>query len=573
MARDWPGGPAAGRPMGERAVLVETGGTAITLALLGALRHRPLGHQEDVVPGAGSVLVRFSEPVDPDVVMARIGELDLQHVEPDGPAEVLIEVAYDGADLDEVGRLTGLGPDGVVTAHSTTPWRVAFCGFAPGFGYLTGGDRRLVVPRRNAPRDRVPAGSVALAGEYSGVYPRASPGGWQLIGRTAQTLWDLDRDPPALLRPGMTVRFRAVRQSVVTGPAVPTDILTRTETPGVPAPPSVTETPAGSGFPAATGFPGVAEPPAMHGVPAVTGQQPPRSENRVLPADSTALTVINAGIHCTVQDLGRPGWAEMGVSPSGAADLGAAVRANRIVGNDVGAAVLELVLGGCEFGIAAPTILAVTGASVEIQVTAESGTQPAAMNAPIPVGAGGRVRLGRPGHGLRSYLGVRGGIAVRPVLGSRSTDLLSGIGPPVVRSGDVLPVGEQHWGTPHPVAGPDPSHPARLELMPGPQANWLAEGIEQMARAGSWTVSPSSNRVAIRLTGPTLRRRTDGELPSQGLVRGAVQLPPSGELVVFLADHPVTGGYPVIGVLTQQAADRAAQLRPGDVVAFAAAPG
>lgn len=524
MAGLEPDGASAGRAMGQRAILVETGSTAMTLALLRALRERPLPHQVDAVPGARSLLVRFSEPTDPEPVMASIGALDLQHVEPDDPGETLIEVVYDGTDVDEVGRLTGLGRDGVVTAHTTTPWRVAFCGFAPGFGYLTGGDRRLVVPRRDTPRDRVPAGSVGLAGEYSGVYPSASPGGWQLIGRTGAALWDLDRDPPALLRPGMTVRFRAVREAVAT-----------------------------------------TEPPA------VTAQPSPRDADRTRPTGPASLTVTSAGIHCTVQDLGRSGWAEVGVSPSGAADLGSAGRANRIVGNAVGAGVLEMLLGACEFAVDAPTVLAVTGASVGIHVTDGSGTHPATMNTPIPVGAGSRVRLGRPGRGLRSYLAVRGGIAVRPVLGSRCTDVLSGIGPPVVRSGDVLPIGEEHWGTPHPVTGPDLSERARLELMPGPQATWLAQDVGRALGGAGWTVSPSSNRVGIRLTGPDLRRRTDGELPSQGLVRGAVQLPPSGELVVFLADHPVTGGYPVVGVLTDRAADRAAQLRPGEVVTFVVA--
>jgi allophanate hydrolase subunit 2 len=172
---------------------------------------------------------------------------------------------------------------------------------------------------------------------------------------------------------------------------------------------------------------------------------------------------------------------------------------------------------------------------------------------------------------LRSYLAVRGGIAVRPVLGSRSTDVLSGIGPPVVRSGDRLPLGDRHWGTPHPVRGPDLSGPARLHMTPGPQAHWLADGVQQSLGEAPWTVSPSSNRIGIRLTGPQLGLSTRAELPSQGLVRGAVQLPPSGELVVFLADHPVTGGYPVIGVLTAESADRAAQLRPGQAVTLAVA--
>jgi KipI family sensor histidine kinase inhibitor len=165
---------------------------------------------EDLIPAERTVVVRFdprawttedarawiaSVPPDPGVLAQRPGEL------------VELPVRYDGADLEDVGRLTGLGVDGVVAAHCGTPWTVAFTGFAPGFGYLVGGDPRLVVPRLASPRVRVPAGSVALAGRYSGVYPRDSPGGWRLLGTTSVPIWDLDRDPPAVLRPGVKVRF------------------------------------------------------------------------------------------------------------------------------------------------------------------------------------------------------------------------------------------------------------------------------------------------------------------------------------------------------------------------------
>ena len=128
----------------------------------------------------------------------------------DQRADVEIDVTYDGADLEEVARLAGITPDEVVAAHTAAPMRVGFGGFAPGFAYLVGGDERLNVPRRADPRTRVPAGSVALAGEFSSVYPRESPGGWQLIGHTDAVMWDIDRDPPALLTPGSWVRFRAI---------------------------------------------------------------------------------------------------------------------------------------------------------------------------------------------------------------------------------------------------------------------------------------------------------------------------------------------------------------------------
>ena len=200
------------RPFGDAALLVELEDLDAVLALAAAVRgERPAGVL-DVVPAARTVLL-VTEPgtaLDPLAALVT----SLSSTVPAGPAAadtepVEIAVVYDGPDLAEVARLTGLDEEEVVAAHTGTPWRIAFGGFAPGFAYLTGGDARLAVPRRDEPRTTVPAGAVGLAGEYSGVYPRPSPGGWQLIGRTDAVLWDARRDPPALLAPGGTVRFRA----------------------------------------------------------------------------------------------------------------------------------------------------------------------------------------------------------------------------------------------------------------------------------------------------------------------------------------------------------------------------
>lgn len=208
-------------PYGDRGLLVELDGTSAVVALVAHLRADP-GVAEvarDVVPGARTVLLVARPGVSPDRLRAVVtSEFVTQAAEErrkglvrreQEPPELVVPVAYDGADLAEVARLTGLTPDEVVAAHTGTPWRVAFGGFAPGFAYLVGGDPRLRVPRRAQPRTTVPAGSVGLAGEFSGIYPRASPGGWQLLGRTDLVLWDLDRDPPALLTAGLTVRFEA----------------------------------------------------------------------------------------------------------------------------------------------------------------------------------------------------------------------------------------------------------------------------------------------------------------------------------------------------------------------------
>lgn len=197
-------------PCGDSGLLVEVDGLPEVLALADAVRAAPPAGVLDVVAAARTVLLCVEPGTDLAALRRAVLDLDVEPGAPPPDGErVEIEVVYDGPDLDEVGELTGLGRAGVVEAHTATPWRVAFGGFAPGFAYLVGGDPRLEVPRRAASRTSVPAGSVGLAGEFSGIYPRSSPGGWQLIGRTGAELWNLERG--ALLTPGCTVVFREVR--------------------------------------------------------------------------------------------------------------------------------------------------------------------------------------------------------------------------------------------------------------------------------------------------------------------------------------------------------------------------
>jgi KipI family sensor histidine kinase inhibitor len=218
-------GPITIHDYGDQALLLEFDSTVEVLAWTDAVREAELLGVLDIVPASRTVLIKLAGPRYQAPTRQRLGKLRVAAESVagrrfDGRADIEIDVVYDGADLDEVARLTGMAPDQVVAAHTGTPWRVGFSGFAPGFAYLIGGigvAERLNVPRQSEPRTRVPAGSVALAGEFSGVYPRESPGGWQLIGRVSNNtaeLWDVDRDPPALLRPGMWVQFRAVDNGV-----------------------------------------------------------------------------------------------------------------------------------------------------------------------------------------------------------------------------------------------------------------------------------------------------------------------------------------------------------------------
>lgn len=193
---------------GEDCLLVELGDVAAVMALRASLFSDPVDGVAEVVPAARTLLLRLTARADAGWVAGQVRSRELTTYQHGAGAAVEIPVTYDGADLEEVTRLTGLSAADVVAAHTGAELTVAFCGFAPGFGYLVGLPEVLHVPRRSDPRTTVPAGAVGLAGEFTGVYPRESPGGWQLIGRTDVTLWDADRDPPALLRPGTRVRFR-----------------------------------------------------------------------------------------------------------------------------------------------------------------------------------------------------------------------------------------------------------------------------------------------------------------------------------------------------------------------------
>ncbi|WP_018178095.1 biotin-dependent carboxyltransferase family protein [Jongsikchunia kroppenstedtii] len=292
------------------------------------------------------------------------------------------------------------------------------------------------------------------------------------------------------------------------------------------------------------------------------------------PAAERVLTVTATGPLTTVQDLGRPGYAHLGVPLSGAADRGSLKLANRLVGNDEAAAGLEVTAGGLRLVAPATMLLAVTGAAVDLTVNGV----PAAFATAIRLRPGEELALGPSASGLRSYVAVRGGIAVPAVLGSRSTDVLSGLGPPAVASGDGLPVGPSpgSWpsATEAPMALPDNDREVTLWATAGPRMHRVA-GPHLLYR-GRWRVDPASNRIGVRLErADDTRAMTHpphlDPLPSEPMPLGAVQIPPSGNPVLFLADHPTTGGYPVIAVLTADSVDRAAQLRPGDIVRIAAA--
>jgi biotin-dependent carboxylase-like uncharacterized protein len=282
----------------------------------------------------------------------------------------------------------------------------------------------------------------------------------------------------------------------------------------------------------------------------------------------TDWRVLGAGTLTTIQDRGRPGHAHLGVPRAGVLDPPAAALANRLVGNDEAAAVLEVTLGGLEIRAGSGRWVAVTGAAGPVSVDEQARGHARAEWVP----AGATLRVGTPVTGVRSYVAIAGGIVVRPVLGSRSTDTLAWVGPPRLEAGATLPVGEP-TGEPRPLDTPRPPRVGSLRMAVGPRDDWFAAGAVDLLYGRAYTVHADSNRIGLRLSGPTLERARSGELASEGMVLGAVQVPPSGQPVVFLADHPVTGGYPVVGVVDRDDLWQCAQLRPGDEVRFTPSPG
>ena len=286
--------------------------------------------------------------------------------------------------------------------------------------------------------------------------------------------------------------------------------------------------------------------------------------------------VLDPGPLTTVQDPGRAGWAFLGVPRGGWLDPVSATLGNRLVGNLGAAAVLECLGGGCVLAPGTAMTLAVTGGRCAVSVAG----RPAAHGEALSVPAGAEVVLGPVTAGLRAYVAVAGGLAVAPVLGSRATDTLSWTGPPRVTAGAVLPVGEPTDPTGLPVVTgpvvsrlplPDGVRPTVLRCSSGPRADWFEPDVLTALAATRWVVQPDSDRVALRLDGDrTLRRSpaSPAELPSEGLVLGAVQVPPSGQPLLFLADHPTTGGYPVVAVVDRRDLPRCAHLRPGDEVSL-----
>ncbi|WP_306341464.1 biotin-dependent carboxyltransferase family protein [Nocardioides luteus] len=295
-----------------------------------------------------------------------------------------------------------------------------------------------------------------------------------------------------------------------------------------------------------------------------------------------AVEVVRPGLQLVLEDLGRPGHAALGVSASGAADRRALRAANRAVGNRPGAAAFELAGGGAILRFTGPAVVAVTGAPVETTIVRnDAPSLPVEHGAATALEDGEELHLGGLTTGLRTVIAVRGGLDLEPALGSLSSDTLAGLGPGglggrPLRAGDVVPLhgpaATPHAVEPHPAPAdplPAPGDTVELRVLLGPREDWFtAAGVRTLLEQ-EWTVTPRSDRVGVRLHGDVpLERSVSGELPSEGAVTGAIQVPPDGQPVLFLPDHPLTGGYPIIAAVVDRDLDLAGQLPPGVRIRF-----
>ncbi len=417
----------------------------------------------------------------------------------------------DGPDLAAVARAAGVSEAEVVRLHGATEYTAYMLGFTPGFAYLGPLPKALHTSRRGTPRLRVPGGSVALAGGQTGIYPADSPGGWNVIGRTALRLFDPVADAPALIRPGDRVRF------------VATD-----------APP---------------------EPP----------RAPSRSPGRMEPAD---IEVLAGGLFTTVQAAARVGYRRLGVPAAGALDAPALQAANALTGNEPGEAALECTLGGPRLRFLSAVTFAITGADLGAVLERPSlGAGELALGGAVEARPGDVLSFRGRRSGCRAYVAFAGGIDVPRVLGSKSTDGIGGFGGfegRALRSGDRLRLGRPERRGRTAGARPAPAGDVELRVVIGPQADSFGPEALNAFLTERFAMTGASNRSGCRLDGPALRHAGPAEIVTDAMVPGSVQVPPDGHPIVVLADAPTTGGYPKVATVLRDDLHLLAQMPPGE---------
>ncbi len=493
------------RRFGDTALICETEDFREGHRLADAIEKLGWKDVEEVVVGHRSLtLVADPRSFDFDAAVEEISCLTPPASLEREPRQHLLRVEFNGPDLQDVAAASGLGPRTLVEKVVETDFEVAFLGFAPGFAYLAGLPPGLSsLARRSTPRTAVPAGSLAIGGGFAAVYPQRCPGGWHLLGTTDTRLFDPGEPPYAVLWPGDRVHFEEGD--------VPTDVH--------------------------------------------------RDGRATLRASGKRhVEVLHPGLISVVEDLGRIGMARIGVPHAGAADPISLRLSNRLVGNDDNAAAIEVSGQGPTLVMSSDTHVAVVG-----EVVAHLDGTLVPLNTPLPVRSGQVLRLGRTGASVRAYVAFGGGIDLPPVLGSRSSDMLSDIGPGPLEPGDLLGLGPvvRPRGR---LVGEVSSHAKRvIRVVPGPDV--FAERSMERLVSTTWEVAPQSDRVGIRIEGPAIQAPSRG-IPSRATVTGAIQVPGDGTPIVLMCDHATLGGYPVIATVIRADLGLLGQVGPGSEVRF-----
>ena len=545
------------RDAGDSAILLELepvidpAVNARAIAIATAITDQRLAGVRDVIPTYRSVAVHL-DPWTCDIEALRKAMREAAASPPASASGSLVEVPVsyggdNGPDLDDVAAIAKLPARTVIDRHCGPEYRVFMLGFLPGFAYMGIVDASIAAPRKATPRTRIPAGSVGIAGRQTGVYPRSSPGGWQLIGRTPLNVFDPAREPASLFRAGDRVKFIPAE---IHSPVARTLEVRANE----------------SWIPDSVSHKGLRHWGMMSG---------------------RCLTVLRPGLFTTIQDGGRWGYQDRGVPVSGPMDRQAHRLANALVGNPPDAATLEATLLGPELRFDQPTVMAVTGADLEAAID----DKPAAIDTPHRVKSGGILRFGARRSGTRAYIAIDGGIDVPVILGSRSTHVVSGLGGidgRALRAGDRVSLGSPNdersepnplWRKPLRFAPQETItrtiHGARLRAMRGPQNYQFEESALDWLAGTRFTVSPQSDRMGYRLVPGSSRipipesRIPAGSMISDAAFTGGIQIPPSGDPILLMADRQTTGGYPQIATVITADLPLAGQLAPGDWIEFA----
>jgi len=491
------------------------------VGIAASLRGFDIDGLRDVVPTFNTVAV-FFDPFRTSIELIKEALVkSLGNVASSGPPQLHeIDIVYggmDGPDLARVAHLNGLSEHDVVVRHTARTYRVFMLGFMPGFPYLGFIDSSIVTPRKVSPNIRVPAGSVGIAGNQTGIYPTDSPGGWQIIGRTDVQLFNPKTPPHTTCAPGDLVRFRRVA-------SLPPKALVSFQ----------------------------------HSVSVSTHKR--------------TITILNSGLWTSVQDLGRWGYQQLGVSVAGPMDISSHRIANRLVGNSEHAATLEMILVGAEIRLDTQVTLAVSGADFG----AILDEQPLPLNTPVIGREGAVLKFSGRGSGARLYVAFGGGVDTDIVLGSRATHVPSGLGGingRIVLPGDRLPLGKLE--SPELQKGKDgfgyQRGGAKLRVILPSQGRFFDEEAIDILVKTRFTVSQQSDRMGYRLATTTpIKQTANREIMSGITFMGSIQLPPSGEPILLMADSQTTGGYPKIATVITADLSLAGQLAPGDWVEFTA---